>query len=224
MVVAVTAMLEGEAAEWVADLHSEHARELPDAGLFLEALRVRFEDRFHAQRAEGELLSLKQRGHLALEYVWEFCWVAGRLWAWLERLLVHQFRWVWTVIYARPVCTGASHTSFRSGSRWSLTWMQAYGSSGLRVMWALASIGLRTDCLVVSGWSLQPLEHQTPQLVLLAHCYTFSGATNWDAVRPSGQLMVSQPISPFTISITIVGPCSGWCGTFGALIDSGCVG
>lgn len=57
MIVAVTAVLEGEAAEWVADLHGEHPRELAHAGLFQEALWVRFEDRSHAQQAEGELLA-----------------------------------------------------------------------------------------------------------------------------------------------------------------------
>lgn len=40
MVVTVMAVLEGKAAEWVADLHTEHARELADIGLFLEALRA----------------------------------------------------------------------------------------------------------------------------------------------------------------------------------------
>lgn len=38
MVVAITAVLMGEAADWVAGLHSDHARELVDVGLFLEAL------------------------------------------------------------------------------------------------------------------------------------------------------------------------------------------
>lgn len=76
MVVAVLAVLEGEAAEWVANLHSEHARELANVGLFLETLRALFEDGSQAQQAEGELLSLK-RGRLAKEYVHEFGWVAG---------------------------------------------------------------------------------------------------------------------------------------------------
>lgn len=91
MIVAVTAVLEGEAAEWVADLHSEHAWEMADAGLFLEALRAHFEDMSRAHRA-GELLLLKQRGRPALDYIREFRWVAGRLRGWPERLLVHQFR------------------------------------------------------------------------------------------------------------------------------------
>lgn len=36
--------LQGEAMEWVADLYSDHARELADASLFLEALQTHFED------------------------------------------------------------------------------------------------------------------------------------------------------------------------------------
>lgn len=38
MVVAVMAVLEGEAAKWVATLYNLHAYELVDIGLFLEAL------------------------------------------------------------------------------------------------------------------------------------------------------------------------------------------
>lgn len=54
MVMAVTAMLEGEAIEWVAYLHSEHV--LRNAGLFLEALNERFKDATRAQWVEGEIL------------------------------------------------------------------------------------------------------------------------------------------------------------------------
>lgn len=66
MVVAITAVLEDEAAEWVADLHNEHTRELANVGLFLKALRVWFEDGSRAQWAEGYLLALKQRGRPAV--------------------------------------------------------------------------------------------------------------------------------------------------------------
>lgn len=69
MVGAVIALLESEATEWVADLHSDHARELADAGLFLEALRSRFKDVSWVQCTEGELLALKQRGWPAADYV-----------------------------------------------------------------------------------------------------------------------------------------------------------
>lgn len=71
MVVTVMVTLEGEAAEWVADLHTEHAWELADAGLFVEVLQV--------QRAEGELLALTQRSQAVAEYVCEFCQVASKL-------------------------------------------------------------------------------------------------------------------------------------------------
>lgn len=65
MVVAITTVLTGEAADWVADLHSDHARELVDVGLFLDALRQWFEDDtwiqlverpggFEAERETGE--------------------------------------------------------------------------------------------------------------------------------------------------------------------------
>lgn len=42
--VAVTIVLTREAADWVADLHGDHARELMNVGMFLESLRSRFED------------------------------------------------------------------------------------------------------------------------------------------------------------------------------------
>lgn len=72
MVMAVTAVLTREVADWVASLHSDHAQELVNVGLFLEALRERFEDESRAQLAEGELVALKQRGRPAKDYVWEF--------------------------------------------------------------------------------------------------------------------------------------------------------
>lgn len=59
MVVAVTTVLMGEVADWVADLHREHARELTNIGMFLEGLRARFEDNTRALAAEGEIISIK---------------------------------------------------------------------------------------------------------------------------------------------------------------------
>lgn len=91
IVVAITTGLRGEAADWAADLHSDHARELVDVGLFLEGLRARFEDESRVQQAEGELVSLRQRGRPAKEYVRDFRSLAGRLRGWPERMLVHQF-------------------------------------------------------------------------------------------------------------------------------------
>lgn len=77
MVVAITAVLMGEATDWVAGLHSSRSRALVDMGKFLEALRARFEDESSAQVAEGELIALKQRGLSAKEYVREFRKIAG---------------------------------------------------------------------------------------------------------------------------------------------------
>lgn len=92
MVVAITNVLTREAADWVADLHSDHARELVDIGLFLEALCSRFEDDTRTQALEGELVALKQKVHSAREYIKEFRALAGQLRAWPEWLLVHHFR------------------------------------------------------------------------------------------------------------------------------------
>lgn len=72
MVVAVMGVLTREAANWVTDLHSDHAQELTDLGLFLEVLRVRFEDDIQVQITEGELVALRQRGCPAKDYVKEF--------------------------------------------------------------------------------------------------------------------------------------------------------
>lgn len=91
MVIAVTGVLTREVATWVADLHSDHARELTDLGLFLEALRARFEDDTQVQIAKGELLVLRQRGRPAKEYEKDFQALAGKLRTWPEKLLVHWF-------------------------------------------------------------------------------------------------------------------------------------
>ncbi|KAK9396751.1 RTL1: Retrotransposon-like 1 [Crotalus adamanteus] len=90
--VAITASLQGEAVVWAAILFSDHARELGDAGLFLDVLRARFEDPSWVQHAEIEVLGLRQRGRPIREYVREFHRAAGRLCAWPEHLLVYHFR------------------------------------------------------------------------------------------------------------------------------------
>lgn len=91
MVVAITTALKGEAADWVANLHSEHARELTNVGMFLEGLRAQFDDETRAQTAEGEIVAIKQRGWSAKEYVRKFRKLASRPRTWPERLLIHQF-------------------------------------------------------------------------------------------------------------------------------------
>ncbi|KAK9401553.1 hypothetical protein NXF25_012267 [Crotalus adamanteus] len=92
IVVAVTANLQGEAAAWAANLFTDHARELADIGSFLDALRACFEDPTRVQRAEAEIIGLKQAGRPIREFIREFQRVAGRLRTWPERLLVHHFR------------------------------------------------------------------------------------------------------------------------------------
>lgn len=83
--------LQCEAVDWAADLYTDHARELADAGLFLEALWSQFEDVSLVHQPEAEILSLKQRGRPVAEYIRDFRWVAGRLHSWPEHLLIHQF-------------------------------------------------------------------------------------------------------------------------------------
>lgn len=58
MVMPVMAALQGEAAAWVADLYSDHARELGDVGLFLDALWAQFEDIARIRRAEAEVVGV----------------------------------------------------------------------------------------------------------------------------------------------------------------------
>lgn len=65
---------------------------MADVGLFLDALRARFEDPSQVQRAEVEVLGLKQRGRPVREYVREFQRAAGQLRSWPECLLVHHFQ------------------------------------------------------------------------------------------------------------------------------------
>lgn len=88
----VTAALEGEAAEWVVDLYTEHAQEFGDADLFLESLRDHFKDVTQAQLVEGEILALKKRGRLVADYVQEFCRITSKLRPWLEWLLIHHLK------------------------------------------------------------------------------------------------------------------------------------
>lgn len=76
----------------MAGLHNWHARELADLGLFLESLRSRFEDDACTQVAvKGDLVSLRQWGRVAKDYVQEFRKIVGKLRGWSKRLLVHQF-------------------------------------------------------------------------------------------------------------------------------------
>lgn len=92
MITAITENLEGEAAEWVAQLHDEDAPELGDVDKFLQELRERFEDMAQGKEAEAEIKAIRQRGCPAKEYVGEFQRLAGKLWYWPECHLVHYLK------------------------------------------------------------------------------------------------------------------------------------
>lgn len=91
MVNAMTANLEGEATEWVTNLHDDGAPELLDVNLFMEQLRASFEDESQALQAKKEIHFLRQRGRPA-KYVRDFRRVTGRLRQWSERSLIHYFK------------------------------------------------------------------------------------------------------------------------------------
>ncbi|KAG8132986.1 hypothetical protein E2320_010816 [Naja naja] len=105
--VAVTAVLEREAAECMANLHSEYARELVNVIWFDKGTRI--------QWAEGELLLLKRRGQSAVEYVREFCRVAGKLGPGQKDCWSISSWWSWTASYTRPVFTRVSCISCKIG-------------------------------------------------------------------------------------------------------------
>lgn len=84
MVVVVTSVLTGEAADWVSDLHSDHARELTNIGMSLESLWSQFEDETRTLAAEGQIMFMKQWGHPAMDYIKEFKKAAGHLQTWPE--------------------------------------------------------------------------------------------------------------------------------------------
>lgn len=96
MISATTDNLEGEAAEWVTQLHDEGAPELNNIDDFLQELRTRFEDMAQGHEAEEQIKAkkkmVKQRGRPAKEYVGEFQRLTGKLRHWPERLLVHYFK------------------------------------------------------------------------------------------------------------------------------------
>ncbi|ETE72977.1 hypothetical protein L345_01188, partial [Ophiophagus hannah] len=69
--------LEGEAAEWLTQLHDEDTPELGNINTFLQELRARFEDDSQALQATVEIHELKKKGRPIKEYVQEFWIVAG---------------------------------------------------------------------------------------------------------------------------------------------------
>lgn len=48
----VVAIMTGEAANWVVNLHSDHVQELTNISIFLVALRTHFEDKSRTQLSE----------------------------------------------------------------------------------------------------------------------------------------------------------------------------
>lgn len=113
MVIAITAELMGEDTDWVADVHSDHTRELTDVGLFLEALWVRFEDE---SWAEGELVALRQSSCPAKEYIKEFRKIASRLRTWPDVFMYNSSIWAWTVIFNRCVSNEVYFPVWLNGS------------------------------------------------------------------------------------------------------------
>lgn len=71
MAIAET-MTEGDAADWIAQLHDEGPPELENADEFVQLLRTRFEDISKREEAEDEIKDLKQGGQPAKEFVWEY--------------------------------------------------------------------------------------------------------------------------------------------------------
>ncbi|XP_039182495.1 vomeronasal type-2 receptor 26-like [Crotalus tigris] len=69
----VVANLEGETFEWL----NKQAPELGDLHLFLLGLRARFKDPSIALKVEKQIHKINQDGRPALEYIREFCKVAG---------------------------------------------------------------------------------------------------------------------------------------------------
>ncbi|XP_013926037.1 PREDICTED: uncharacterized protein LOC106552320, partial [Thamnophis sirtalis] len=91
LVMAVIAVMDGGAADWVADLYGDHAVELGDIGLFLMPLRERFESS-RIQQAEAELRATRQQGKPVAEYIREFRCLASKVRMWPERLVAHDFK------------------------------------------------------------------------------------------------------------------------------------
>lgn len=92
MVYTVTVNLEGEAVEWVTQLHDEDVPELGNINTFLKELRAMFKDDSQALQAKAEIHEIKQRGQPTKEYIQEFRRVAGKLRQWPEKLLLHFFK------------------------------------------------------------------------------------------------------------------------------------
>ncbi|ETE60516.1 hypothetical protein L345_13742, partial [Ophiophagus hannah] len=72
--------------------YKEHSNDLEDVGVFLPALKDHFEDTTWVQRAESEILAVRQWGRPVAEYIREFWQLASKVSGWPETFLVHQFK------------------------------------------------------------------------------------------------------------------------------------
>lgn len=62
MVQVVTENFDGEAVEWMNQLHNKDVPELGNIYAFLQEMRVRSKDESQVQEAEAEIKGIKQRG------------------------------------------------------------------------------------------------------------------------------------------------------------------
>ncbi|KAK9409868.1 Retrotransposon-derived protein PEG10 [Crotalus adamanteus] len=187
MVVAVTASLQGEAA----DLYSDQARELADVGLFLDALKMRFEDPTRLQRVEAQLVGLQQRGRPVQEYIREFQ---------KDQPVGGTTQAVPGTVRPRPIfrcfrCNRPGHRAAECGIPKPIDTPTAIGTPGAtpkrpaeksRVAYQLGQSPIQ-----------QPPDDASPVL----QEYGEEGSVE--------DPMVSEPIVPFTIPITLTSPVTG---------------
>ncbi|KAK9400665.1 hypothetical protein NXF25_011379 [Crotalus adamanteus] len=273
MVVAVTSSLQGEAAAWAADLYSDQARELADVGLFLDALRTRFEDPTRLQWAEAQLVGLRQRGRPAKEYIREFQKLAGRLRSWPDRLMVHHFRngldneirracivrgiggrlsdWfkaameldiglrehtggrenklpsrrgqdplIGHMVQATPDAT-RSKTTFRC-FRCNRPGHRAAECGLPAVLGTPTAIG-KPGSTPQKMMEKSRIAHQAGQTPIQPASDDHSPMLQkYEDDDPIEDSMVSEPIAPFTIPVTLTSPITGEARSFQALLDTGC--
>ncbi|KAK9395714.1 hypothetical protein NXF25_019075 [Crotalus adamanteus] len=247
-------------------------------GLFLEALQARFEDPSRVQRAEAEILGLRQKGRPVREYVREFQQVAGRLRTWPERLLVHNFHWGldkdlrqacvmrgvpprlqdWFRVVSeldaglQEFQVSSSDQSFlrRTGPRpTEVSGQPKTSTPSVRSTFRCFRCNRPGHCVVecpVPALTTTPrsqekpsptqkktpersraacqTEESIPQQVPITTSLTSpdESLVEYDNADPNEDPMVSQPICPFAIPISLTSPMTGHIGEFQALIGLGC--
>ncbi|KAK9400308.1 hypothetical protein NXF25_013327 [Crotalus adamanteus] len=248
-------------------------RELADIGLFLDALKTRFEDPTRLQRAEAQLVGLRQRGRPVQEYIREFQKVAGRLRSWPHRLLVHYFRTGLDTDLHRACVVrgivGRLSEWFKAAMELDVGLRDLSGTREERPQPRRSQDQPKdsTNQMPISNVRPKPVfrcfrcnrpGHRTaectfPESIKTPTAVGRPGGTpkkmteNSRAAHQLGQLsgqqapgdappaleeyeeegpvedpMVSYPIVPFTIPITLTSPVTGESGSFQALIDTGC--